>query len=420
MAEYWVGPSLRTPRTSPWKEPTQHTQEGLPQAVRRRARPLTPRRWRAAARLAASKRHDIEFLTRYTAHMAVLVLSLAAAYLHGAKLKDYLPTPAPRAVEAVAPIEWAASSNEMEAGYLYWGAVPHSVIPERPAAARTEAITYQVRTGDNPTIIAERFGLEPATIVWANEEGVANPDLLSIGQELIIPPTDGVLHLVKEGETAAALASKYSVAPEAITGYSSNHVTDANAALMVGARVMVPGGIRPYIPPTPVPTPAPARVNTTTTAPRTTTTTTAPRTTTTSTTRTTTTTTPPRTTTGVATGRMNWPLVGRITQQPSSWHMALDIAIPIGTAVRATDGGRVVYSGWDSTGYGWLVIVDHGNGLRTVYAHNSRLWVSYGDYVSKGQTISLSGSSGNSTGPHLHFEVRINGYGRVNPYRYLP
>ena len=98
-------------------------------------------------------------------------------------------------------------------------------------------------------------------------------------------------------------------------------------------------------------------------------------------------------------------------------HEGIDFAVRTGTPVYAAAAGTVVKAGW-SGGYGYLVVIDHGNGYQTYYAHNSRLCVSVGQSVSKGQNIAYSGSTGNSTGPHLHFEVRING-NTTNPLNYI-
>ncbi|MBQ7202637.1 MAG: peptidoglycan DD-metalloendopeptidase family protein [Eubacterium sp.] len=100
------------------------------------------------------------------------------------------------------------------------------------------------------------------------------------------------------------------------------------------------------------------------------------------------------------------------------YHGGIDFPVPTGTEVHAAAAGKVIVALnlWYS--YGHYIIIDHGNGLSTLYAHNSKLLVGVGDHVSRGQTISLSGSTGNSTGPHVHFEVRINGQ-RVNPWNYL-
>lgn len=127
-------------------------------------------------------------------------------------------------------------------------------------------------------------------------------------------------------------------------------------------------------------------------------------------------------------GTLIWPVTGRISS-PFGWrhhpilknrrfHSGIDIAVPIGTPVKAADSGRVLMSGWNG-GYGYFIAVDHGNGISTAYAHNSRLLVQENDLVVKGQTIALSGSTGWSTGPHLHFEVRENG-APADPMKYLP
>ncbi len=116
-----------------------------------------------------------------------------------------------------------------------------------------------------------------------------------------------------------------------------------------------------------------------------------------------------------------WPVSGPITSgfgmRWGRMHEGIDIAVPSGTPVHAAASGTVIYAAW-MTGYGNLVVLDHGNRLATAYAHNSSLLVSVGQHVPQGQTISLSGSTGHSTGPHVHFEVRVNGVA-VDPLRYL-
>jgi murein DD-endopeptidase MepM/ murein hydrolase activator NlpD len=98
-------------------------------------------------------------------------------------------------------------------------------------------------------------------------------------------------------------------------------------------------------------------------------------------------------------------------------HEGIDIGVGYGTPIVAAASGTVIYAGWMG-GYGNLVIVDHGGGIATAYGHNSSILVGYGSSVSQGQTIALSGSTGNSTGPHVHFEVRVNG-SPVDPLGYL-
>jgi murein DD-endopeptidase MepM/ murein hydrolase activator NlpD len=131
---------------------------------------------------------------------------------------------------------------------------------------------------------------------------------------------------------------------------------------------------------------------------------------------------------GLGSGRMIWPVRGRLSSpfgyryhpvlKSRRLHNGQDIAVPTGTPVAAADSGVVLVSGWKG-GYGYFVAIDHGKGISTGYGHNSRLLVAVGERVTKGQTIALSGSTGLSTGPHVHFEVRINGV-PVNPRPYLP
>jgi murein DD-endopeptidase MepM/ murein hydrolase activator NlpD len=123
----------------------------------------------------------------------------------------------------------------------------------------------------------------------------------------------------------------------------------------------------------------------------------------------------------VSSAGLIWPVNGPVTSgfgmRWGRMHTGIDIAVPTGTPVHASASGTVVYAGWMS-GYGYLVAIDHGNGLATAYAHNSSLLVAVGQHVAQGDTISLSGSTGHSTGPHVHFEVRVNGV-PVDPLLYL-
>jgi murein DD-endopeptidase MepM/ murein hydrolase activator NlpD len=123
----------------------------------------------------------------------------------------------------------------------------------------------------------------------------------------------------------------------------------------------------------------------------------------------------------MATGSFAWPSGGSITSKFGyRWgrnHNGIDLGVSTGTPIKASDGGKITFSGWKG-GYGYLVIIDHENGYSTYYGHNSILKVKAGERVYKGQTISLSGNTGNSTGPHLHFEIRKNGE-PINPLNKL-
>lgn len=273
----------------------------------------------------------------------------------------------------------------------------HTEIPERP---RRGIITYTVQPGDTLFGIAEKFKLRPETILWANYEVLQDdPHLLDIGQVLNIPPVDGVLHTVKEGETLEEIAKKYNVTPEAIRNAEWNGLMEGGEP-QVGQVLIVPGGSRPFAGWTPprrsyvviaggkrMPAGACPSVQV------------AP----------------------LGTGSFIWPVNSRWRSgyDFTAYHPGVDLAGRLGDPVYAADAGTVVYAGWSTVGYGNLIVLDHGNGYQTYYAHLSAILVGCGQQVAKGATIGLVGSTGRSTGPHLHFEIRGPG-GFVNPWQVLP
>lgn len=260
-------------------------------------------------------------------------------------------------------------------------AVPFTISQERP---REEISVYSVKSGDTVLGIAAKFGLQPETIQWANPSIEMNPDLLQIGDKLKILPVNGVLHTVMAGDTLASLAAKYKVDVKDIVGYAGNGLADENAPLAAGSEIVVPGGSKPYVARRvvayngPIPTGA-----------------------------------------AKGTGAFVWPTSGTITQQYWSGHRAIDIGSWIGSPIKASDSGFVIAAGggW-SSGYGNHVIIDHGNGFVTLYAHLNSIYVRTGESVSRGQQIGTVGSTGNSTGPHLHFEIRWHNVQR-NPFGFL-
>lgn len=251
-------------------------------------------------------------------------------------------------------------------------------------------ITYVVQRGDNVGKIAVQFDLEPETVMWANGSLAQNPDLLRPGQELIILPIDGVYHIVVKGDTLSSLAKKYMGEVQNIIDCPYNNLDPENPQIVPGDKLIVPGGIKPYVARQvtayngPIPTDAQK-----------------------------------------GSGIFVWPTSGRVTDRfgfrtfSGRWHNGLDISNAQGTPVRAADSGFVIFAGWHNSGYGNIVIIDHQNGFRTYYAHLSTYYVSAGQSVGKGVLIAAMGSTGNSTGPHLHFEIRQNGV-RKNPEMYLP
>lgn len=272
----------------------------------------------------------------------------------------------------------------------------HTVIPER---GRDTLITYTVEAGDSVFTIAKRHNIKPETVLWANEDLLQdNPNELSVGQNLKIPAVDGVIYKWKINDTIEGVANKYKTTPEAILTWPDNHIDLTNPKIPSGTLVMLPGGsrqLRSWV----VPTYWRANAGAT------------------------------RgiqagcdTSGGTAygTGTFIWPAASRLISGNDYWsgHLGIDIGAASGAPIYAADSGVVVYAAGIDGGYGLMVMIDHGNGFHTLYAHLSQIITRCGQNVTQGQTIAYSGSTGNSTGPHLHFELRFMG-AFVNPHDYL-
>jgi len=247
---------------------------------------------------------------------------------------------------------------------------------------------YSVHQGDTISGIANMFGVTPATIISANKITGS----LTVGQQLIILPTSGVLYTIKKGDTIASIAKAYKADTTKIANFN-NLVGDDS--LSVGDNIIIPGG---QVPATPAQT---AQQKHSSTIKK------------------------------IASGKtkepylggsgadlgdfFSWPVAGGIVTQGLHGWNAVDIGAPRGTTVFAAAGGVVKTAisngGWNG-GYGNFIIVSHPNGTETLYAHLSRVLVSAGDSVSQGDTIGKVGATGEATGPHLHFEV----HGAVNPF----
>jgi len=356
-------------------------------------------------RLTSDCRSWLPLLTRTSAHLAVVAVAIAAIGLSSiewpAQAASTLTTRAlpaaagdggnERALNDVSNSVLvklnganggAPTSNEISrnTGTILRLAQPHTIIPERP---RLDVITYTVQAGDTVQGIASLFGLQPTTIMWADSSIEDAPDLLRIGQVVTILPVDGVYHKVADGDTLESIAEAYKVEPEAIATCEYNHLQSPGYAIVEGMRLIVPGGEKPYVP----------KVVTTYTG------------------------SVPEGARG--TGRFQWPVLGSITQGYWYGHRAIDIGASTGSAVLTADGGFVSFAGWTDVGYGYLIVIDHANGFATYYAHLSNIYVSTGQAVERGQVIGAVGSTGWSTGPHLHFEVRYYD-AQQNPRAYLP
>lgn len=244
---------------------------------------------------------------------------------------------------------------------------------------------YIVQEGDSIGSIAQDFGISVNTILWENNLG--SKDYIKPGQKLIILPTSGLSHTVKKGDTLEKLAKTYGVDQKDILAF--NEILDPSE-IKVGQKLIIPEGTPPtlaapsnrtklakikdlFIPP-------PAK-NTTT--------------------------------------RLLWPTPGHVITQYFSWrHTGLDIDGNYSSPLYAAEDGVVEYAGWNKGGYGLMILINHGNGLKTRYGHASKIFVQVGQHVKRGQTIAMMGTTGRSTGTHLHFEVILNGV-RKNPLAYI-
>ncbi len=283
----------------------------------------------------------------------------------------------------------------------------HTIIPNRP---RQEVIKYVVQPGDTVFGIAEKFGLQPQTILWANYYTLLdNPHSLQPGQELNILPVDGTYYQWQEGDGLNGVARFFGVKPEDIINFPANHLDPntigdyAHPNIKPGTWLVIPGGRREF-----VSWSAPIGVTRQNAAIA-------------------------RALGPGACGPVNGGAVGFGTfiwpankhylsgydYSPETNHYGIDIAGNEGEAVYASDAGVVVYAGWNDWGYGNMIIIDHGNGFQTLYAHLSALNVVCAQSVGQGDVIGAIGSTGRSSGAHLHFEI-ISSTAKVNPWNYLP
>lgn len=258
---------------------------------------------------------------------------------------------------------------------------------------RNSLVYYTVQDGDTVSTISRRFNISVNTILWANN--LTAYGLIRPGDILTILPYSGVLYTVHSGDTVTQLANKYGVDAKQILSYN-----DLSSGLKIGQKIVIPGG-RPISQATTVAVSKPASSYTGLSAIQDFIKTPSP-------------------SPAAKSSGMVWPTAGHNITQYFSWHHpALDIANHIGTPIYAAADGVVLIAqgGWNG-GYGNTVLLDNGNNMRTRYGHASKLLVSPGDTVKKGQVIALMGSTGNSTGPHLHFEVLVSGV-HYNPLNYV-
>ncbi len=321
----------------------------------------------------------------------------------GSVLAASLPTPTPTSDAPGLPL-FSVPDTVLLAGIPRFATL-HTTIPTRP---RVLVITYTVEAGDSVFGIADKFGLKPETILWANTNILRdNPHRLQVGQIINIMPVDGTYHKWSAGEDIRKVAEYYGVETMKIIEWSGNpfNLYDTNLDSLdidPGEMLIIPGGQREMIdygpPRIPRDNPAVAR------------------------------------TYGpghcgvlmdgvVGDGVFIWPTTNHwlsgYDYNPAANHPAIDIGGHTGDPVWAVDDGVVVYSGWSYSGYGNLIVIDHGNDWQSLYAHLNDVYVACGTSLYQGAIIGTMGSTGNSSGPHLHFELMYITT-KVNPWNFLP
>lgn len=281
----------------------------------------------------------------------------------------------------------------------------HTDVPSRP---RMVVSTYSVQAGDTLFGVAEKFGLQPETILWSNQFVLGdNPHNLRPGQELNILPVDGAYHRWSAGDGLNGVSRFFGVDPTAIINFPANNLSPETIGdwsapnIPAGAWLVIPGGKREFVnwsaPDIPRDNPGVAKVL------------------------------GPGACDAVASGAIGngvfvWPannhFLSGFDYNPNANHPGIDIDGEEGDPVYAADSGVIVYAGWNNWGYGNMIVINHGNGWQTLYAHLSAYYVGCGQSVVQGGVIGTIGSTGNSTGSHLHFEMMLNGT-KVNPHDYL-
>lgn len=315
---------------------------------------------------------------------------------------DQPPIPIEAVVQANPVIELGSSSGVG----ISRSAQLHTNIPSRP---RNELSIYTVQDGDTVFGIAEKFGLKPETILWGNYNTLLDdPHSLQTGQELTILPVDGVYWEWLGGIPFGEWARFYGVSAADVIEYPGNNIDPntvgdyENANIKPGTWLIIPGGKRDFVSwsaPLGVTreNPASARVLGAGAC-------------------------DPISGGAVGYGYFIYPTnkhyLSGFDFSPQTNHNGLDFAGQTGEAAYASDAGVIVYSGWNDYGYGNMVMIDHGNGFQSLYAHLSAINVGCGQSVGQGEVIGAIGSTGRSSGSHLHFEIMAGV--KVNPWDYLP
>lgn len=282
-----------------------------------------------------------------------------------------------------------------------------TILPER---SRSGIVEHTIQPGESIFSIAAKYNLRPETLLWSNRYTIGDdPHMMIPGQKLLILPIDGILHRWSAGEGLNGVAEFYHVSPDAIVNYPPNGLNKATIGdyadpkIEPGKLLVIPGGTATFsdwrTPRITRKDPATARnVG-------------------------------PGACEGefdgvIGAGTFFFPVVGEpmlsgFDYQPAANHFGIDLGGAMGDPITAVDNGVVVYAGWNDWGYGEMVVLDHGNGWQSLYAHLATVDVLCGQEIYRGDKIGTMGQTGNAVGTHLHFELRHDEYGRVNPWDFL-
>ena len=345
---------------------------------------------------------------------SILLVLLVVWVLSNFYLKGQVNRPSEAALAAPLPTATptvAAPKLDLNAASIFNNGITriatlHTVRPDKSRFAITQ---YEVQKGDTIIGIAEKFGLDPRSILWGNFDALADdPHRLTIGLKLNILPEDGVLYKWHAGDGLNGVSEFFGVKPDAIIDWPGNNLNRANLGDLAKPNInpdtvlFVPGGQRAFIswsaPLISRKDPAKAKIF------------------------------------GpgycgtvvdgyIGNGTFVWPSTVKSLSgydyTPDTNHWGIDIGGRTGNPIYAVDSGVVVYAGWNDWGYGNVIVIDHGNGWQSLYAHLSEIYAGCGTSVSQGITIGAMGSTGRSTGPHLHFELMNASGVRVNPWDFL-
>ncbi|NLA80026.1 MAG: peptidoglycan DD-metalloendopeptidase family protein [Chloroflexi bacterium] len=303
--------------------------------------------------------------------------------------------------------EFITQSNKADHEGLVRDTNLTTILPER---LRSGIIEHTIQAGESLFSIAAKYSIRPETLLWSNRYTLGDdPHVMTPGQKLLILPIDGILHRWSAGEGLNGVAEYYHVSPESIVNYPANNLSMASIGdfaepnIEPGKLLIIPGGYAEF---SDWRTPRITRKD-------------------------------PATAKNVGPGacegaydgvigaeKFTFPVSGDpiltgFDFQPSANHFGIDLGGKIGDPVSAVDNGVVVYAGWNDWGYGEMVVLDHGNGWQSLYAHMATVDVVCGKEIYRGDVIGTVGQTGNAVGAHLHFELRHYEYGRVNPWDFL-